>query len=222
MSKNIFIFAHGFGFSNQYWSNLLPYFQKEEWCFFDSSQKQIYGKKYIGIGHSLGFAQLCSSGMKFECLIGLHGFLNFLGNQPALRAVRKRALDKMICDFQNDHINSLEKFHATCGYAFDSKNSGQNNIAPASTVPSKIDLLKTLHLLNDTFCFSHQPQKTVILGANDDKIVPISIQKDNFAHMPNISMKFVPTANHCLGHNNIDFVYQAIRECINQCGIDQC
>lgn len=197
-----FIFSHGFGFTKKYWQNILPFFQDYECLFFDKfCEKQLQQEKqkiYIGIGHSLGFSSLYESSIHFECLIGLQGFVNFLGNDIRLKKTREKYLNKITQDFQTDHITSLLKFHADCG-CYDEQ-----------PVIEKTDLLKDLGRLRNAFVSQKQQKRIIIFGSNDDKIVPMSIIYDNFELMSCAEIYAFENAKHSLGHNNANVLFQMI------------
>ena len=70
-----YLLAHGFGFTNDYWQNLIPLLDGNISFFNDHNLDD--SKTYIGLGHSLGFLKLNNSGLQFESLVALQGFLNY-------------------------------------------------------------------------------------------------------------------------------------------------
>jgi len=118
-----FIFCHGFGFDNSFWCNLAPYFMQEKCTYLDLG---YFGEGYfpeiiknddllIGVGHSLGMAKLLQLDIKFDYLIGLNAFSNFLGNDSSLRMKRKADLEILKKHFTKYPKKSLKEFHRRCG-----------------------------------------------------------------------------------------------------------
>ena len=70
-----YLLAHGFGFNNDYWKNLIPLLDGN--IYFLDDPNLDGSKVYIGIGHSLGFLKLNNSEFKFDALVALQGFLNY-------------------------------------------------------------------------------------------------------------------------------------------------
>ncbi|MDR3030793.1 MAG: methyltransferase domain-containing protein [Holosporales bacterium] len=190
--------AHGLGFSDEYWENLIKKLPGE-FIFYREGLLLNKNKHYVGIGHSLGFQKLNNSGIKFDLLFGLQGFLNFCGTDERLKEIRKKNLDKMIKMFQADWQNALESFYQSCDYP----GNIPNNI-------SKEDLVRDFELLKTDN--KHCGAKTVIIGSYDDRIVPPILIEDNFACLNNVLIKYVDKAGHSLGFNMSEVIANIIQE----------
>lgn len=191
-----YLLCHGFGFSDDYWENLIP-FLDDKYEFFDKHFKINTKKNYIGIGHSVGFLKLNNSGIKFDALIGLQGFLNFCGTVPAQRELLQKNLDRMISFFSKDTESSLKFFYKACGYE--------------KEIPekfSKDDLITDLQMMK--LSFEHCGAPTLIIGSNEDKIVEKSILEDNFKNR--FQLEFINGVNHTLGFSQPKEVFELIKK----------
>lgn len=86
-----FVFCHGFGFDTHFWERIAPFFSREKCSFIDlgyfnnrTESRHLDNQAIIGIGHSIGLSKLLSMYSNFDCLIGLNGFINFLGADLAI------------------------------------------------------------------------------------------------------------------------------------------
>ena len=238
--KLCFVFCHGFGFDSSFWDPLRPYFSKMEAVYMDlgyfgegnahraplfsatcppreggDPSLMCYGGNaedrsppsrgrqwvdYIGIGHSLGLIKLMSLDIPFKRLIGLHGFIHFLGFNERLKRRRRRELMHLIEHFNAAPELTLEQFYQRTGVDFKIPKTGTLN---------RIKLLDDLTLLTQPV-----PVKVdipmLILGSNDDKIVPPELIEDNFGCQSHVTIEILNQAQHGLGYLKPDLVYQRI------------
>jgi pimeloyl-[acyl-carrier protein] methyl ester esterase len=202
--KRHFIFCHGFGFDKDFWAPLHSYFVDESCTYLDagyfgnmhwllpdiSSDTQL-----IGVGHSLGLAKLIMLGRRFEYMIGLNGFIDFL------EARRQDELHHFVRKFARHPTLMLEKFHRTCGVTFD-----KSKYAALNTHKAMADLM----LLSKKF---HLPDmRTLILSAVDDVITPPNIIHANFDKQQNVTVKMLDNGKHGLGFLKQDVVCANIME----------
>jgi len=203
-----FVFCHGFGFSEDFWDNLAPYFVQERCSFIDlgyfkrpSSFPKFHGQKIIGIGHSLGLLKLISLYENFECLVGLNGFLSFLGNDRNLAERRRLELKVFEQSFIKNPISTLKLFHKRCGVP--------EFMHPASVADLDLDLmLSDLEFLKESKTPPSIP--TLVLSSNDDVAVPRQLTKDNFGYHPNIELDIIQHGKHGLGFLKSPDVYERI------------
>lgn len=196
-----YLLAHGFGFTDSYWKNLVPLLTGNIYYYGDSDIDA--NKEYIGIGHSLGFLKLNNSGLNFSHLICVQGFLNFCGNQTKLRKIREYNLEKIIEDFCNDHESALKNFYKACGY----------NIEIPIT-QRKEDLLKDLKMMRKAY--KHCGVETIAIATKNDIIVPKIVMDDNFSKISNVTMKYVEgNICHTLGFDKPEVIIDAIHEITN-------
>ncbi len=209
--KCCFVFCHGFGFDSTFWNPLRPYFSRMNTVYLDLgyfgessslAKTELYDQstEYIGIGHSLGLMKLMSLNIPFKCLIGLHGFVNFLGFNTQLHRRRQRELMHLTGQFSSSPELTLGQFYQRTGVDFN--------------VP-KTGLLNRMKLLDDLTSLAHPVPvpadiPMLVLGSNDDKIIPPELIEDNFAHHPHVTIDILNQAQHGLGYLQPDVVYQNI------------
>ncbi len=194
--KSCFVFCHGFGFDATFWDRLRPYFidvntvYLDLGYFGDKSTTLTYDESvdYIGIGHSLGLMKLLSLNIDFKCLIGLQGFVNFTGFDEQLQRVRKRELMSLTRHFLRSPEITLNQLYQRTGVPW----------ALSQKPPLHLPLLtKDLALLALSMPIT---APMLILGANDDKIVPPELIEDNFAHHPQVQIEIINQVQHGLGY----------------------
>jgi pimeloyl-[acyl-carrier protein] methyl ester esterase len=206
--KFCFIFCHGFGFDKSFWNNLRPHFAKE-YCIYLNlgyfSQEDLSfsidpSLHFIGVGHSFGFKKLLSLPIIFTKLIGLQGFINFLGSNPTLHIKRQNDLNILKQNFDKSPSLTLQNFYKRCG------------------IPLEKDKLKQINhnkLQTDLKSLSHAEstplsQPTLIIGAEDDIIVPTELIYDNFNSQPNVHITLLKQGQHSLGYTQTQIIYQMI------------
>ncbi len=192
-----YLLAHGFGFTNDYWRNLAPLLDGKIHFLDDPNLDK--SKTYIGIGHSLGFLKLNNSGLRFEALVALQGFLNYCGSADRMRKIREAELSKVRKNIVSNKDKILEQFRAFCGYDKD----------VSTNIPLQI-LLDELEMMEKSY--QHCGVKTLVIGSTDDVIVPMSIINDNFAKLNNIKILQFNTGRHALGYLDPKLVAEKILE----------
>lgn len=201
-----FVLSNGFLFNNNFWVNLSPLLNGNIIFFNDkkSLKKQLKSKeKLVGIGHSLGFLKLNNSGIEFDHIVGLGGFLNFCGSNERMKDIRKSELQKMILSFENDKINAIKDFYLNYDYNCDEKNY---NI-------SIEEILKDLEYMK--YPHKHSGINTTIISGINDKTVPYSIIKDNFTGINNVCIKLIEEG-HLLGLRSANLVANIINGISNE------
>ena len=213
MMNKCFVFCHGFGLDSSYWAHLRPYFMQYKTVYLDlgyfgQEQTAIFFDplvEYIGIGHSLGLMKLMSLKIPFKALIGLHGFVDFLGLDASLRGYRTRELAHLTRHVARAPGAALSQFYQRAGVMFDCLVNGPINqkkllddldsLVTSGVIPAGIPML--------------------ILGSSDDKIVPPALIEDNFAPHPQVTIEILNQAQHGLGYLKSEVVYQKIMRFIH-------
>jgi pimeloyl-[acyl-carrier protein] methyl ester esterase len=193
----IYLLCHGFGFSNEYWGNLIPLLDGEIAFFDDDFDKT---KRYIGIGHSIGFQKLNNSGIKFDFLIGLQGFINFCGNDPGEGKIRGENIDRMIKMFEADVSQALKLFHNVCRYP---DPVHEKAVCKQSLMDDLLSMKKS---------YEHCGCPTLIIGSGEDEIVTMSLIHDNFQHMGNVIVEEIDGVPHSLGFHKPAEVSEKIKK----------
>lgn len=201
-----YLLCHGFGFSNGYWDNLLPYLDGE-YEFWRDNFIVREGQAYVGIGHSLGFLKLNNSGIKFKALIGIQSFLNFCGNDPVRRKRLQKNLDRMIMQCKRDRDRLLEFFYSLCGYT----GAGYTGL-------NRELLIADLLLMKNRY--EHCGCPTLIIGSAGDAVVENWILQDDFAGHSNIKLRYIDHDHHTLGFDRPNEVFELIKGFLRE--VDEC
>lgn len=216
--NRLFIFCHGFGFDKSFWDNMHPYYADKSCLFLDLGYfgpedvtldiplNIPRGTEVIGVGHSVGFLKLLKLDIKFDFLIGLNSFTNFLGSHLELRHIRGLELESLKRSLMKSPNSTLERFYLRCG---------AQSFKRASPDIYLSKLLDDLELLqSDTTLPKHV--KILILGSEDDIVVPKSVVQESFFNREDdVSLKFLSSGSHALGLLNSQRVYEAIEVFLN-------
>lgn len=198
--KKVYTLCHGFGFGDWYWDNICHELDGDV-RYFNPDMSLDNSVQNIAIGHSIGFLKLNNSGLRFDHIIGLQGFLNFCGNGSKMRVVREHNLKQTTDMFiQNDKDVALEQFYKACG--IDDTNNRSNT-------ESKQDLLTDLEMMKNNY--EYCGISTTILGSPNDFIVPLSLIKDNFRNLPKVKIIEANVSHHALGYKDIDLVLRVLK-----------
>jgi pimeloyl-[acyl-carrier protein] methyl ester esterase len=206
MSTRGFIFCHGWGYDATFWSPLLPYFKKERTIvldlgYFGDEKKALLDDssvEWIGIGHSLGLMKLMALPISFHQLIGLHGFLHFLGANEALNEKRRREWIGLKHAFKRNPMTTLANFHQRAGVRCQTFHDKPLDVT--RLYEDLIELASPLSLVSST--------SMLILGSQDDMIVPPELLDDNFHHHASVRVELIRQAQHGLGHLHPAWVYE--------------
>jgi pimeloyl-[acyl-carrier protein] methyl ester esterase len=208
--KQCFVFCHGFGFDSTFWKPLQSFFSGMNTVYLDLgyfakernsvAMEDVESTDYIGIGHSLGLTKLLQLNIPFKQLIGLQGFVHFLGFDVQLQRRRRRELMNLTRQFIASPQSALGQFYQRTGVNFYIPETG---------------FLNQSALLNDLHALEHPVKMTpdiplLVLGSRDDKIVPPELIEDNFAHHAHVTIRLLNQGQHGLGHLEPNEVYQNI------------
>ncbi len=208
-----FVFCHGFGFDIHFWERIAPYFSQEKCSFIDLGyfnnrieNQHLHNQAIIGIGHSIGLSKLLSMYSNFDGLIGLNGFINFLGSDQAIYKKRQTELKALRSGFLKDADTTLRNFYVRCGAAELIEYNDFSNL--------DLDLiLSDLQWLQKEYKLPNVP--TLILSSDDDMVVPHSIISDNFREKPWVKQASIMDAGHVLGFRKPGEVYEKIMSFVN-------
>ena len=199
------LFCHGWGFDPGFFTPLKKLYAKHEMVFWDLGYfgtpsivipPHMEKECWIGIGHSLGFFKLIDSDLPFKALVGLQGFVNFLGNRPALRKERSKQFDRLQKNLFLDPIQTMAAFYARCGVDMHKKNHNLTRLQ------EDLDLI-------GTSCYDPSLLKIPyrILGSLNDPIVTPSLLYDNFG---TDLILLHERGLHGLGHLEASFIYNHV------------
>lgn len=201
-----FVFCHGFGFDRHFWEKIAPFFSQEKCSFVDlgyfntpTQRECLDHQGIIGIGHSIGLSKLISMYSHFDCLIGLNGFVNFLGADPILYKKRQTELKALRSGFLNDAEKTLRGFYLRCDVPELIEHKPFSDL--------NVDLiLSDLQWLQKEYALPDVP--TLILSSDHDCIVPYAITLDNFRGKPGVKLDRIVDTGHVLGFRKPEEVYK--------------
>lgn len=210
---NIFIFCHGFGFDKNFWQKLTPYFSKEEIILLDmgyfyapENLPPLEEANFIGVGHSLGLTQLLNLPIKFNKIIGLNSFINYLGYDKKLNEQRLRELTLLTKNIVRDPALQLTNFMCACGIAELAEQISSKKINDEKLL-NDLQLLKTPSKLPD--------MPTLMINSADDIIVPLTLLDDNFKYFKPQKQIIIEDGKHALGWLHPEKIYAEIMSFIN-------
>ncbi len=205
------IFRHGFGLSNDFWKNLLPFFQEYECIlteenYFNNKGKisPNYGDEVIevAIGHSLGFWKLCQELSKVKYLIGINAFTNFLGEDKELRISRTLEHETFKIDFYRNPKNTLKSFYKRCGLEYIDIDFPYINI---QNMANDLDILEKSTLIVKS--------EVLIINSMNDLIVPKKLTEDNFTDVK-AQIHYLESGKHALGFYHAEEISKIIKDFI--------
>ena len=217
--KEHFLFSHGFGFDDDFWHFIKPYFSNTPCTFLDSGyfggeiqlKNQKTNNTYIGIGHSLGLIKLLGLKVKFKALIGINAFINFKGFDALLHKKRTIELTLFKKNFQKDPLKTLDHFYENCGLS-------KADIPNFNEKIKKINTHRLLEHLNLLFTQVTLKKEvpTLIISSKNDLVVPLALIKDNFEGKNKSQIKILSHKGHLLGLEKPKEVYDTIKHFLNE------
>lgn len=129
-------------------------------------------------------------------MISLQGFLNFCGFDARLRKIRLQNLAKVRKQIEENYLQAILEFQKVCGC-----------LGLSNNVPKEV-LLKDLEMMHKEYHFNGP--KTLVLGTEEDMIVPMSLIKDNFSEISLVKIIQLKGCGHSLGFSLADEVSKLI------------
>lgn len=196
------VFCPGFSYSPDYWVNLVPLLpdftiHHMDLGYFGDPIIPDIDEPVIGIGHSLGVIKLMQQNYQFKALIGLNGFVNFLGSDPHIHKRRALELDTFELLIHTSPGLALKFFHHRCGVTL-------NQLSL-----NKEYLLSDLDLLRQSFPV---PDNLTLIATQDDIVCPPELIWDNFADSKVIMLD---SGGHGLGYNHAADIVAIIKDRIH-------
>ena len=191
-----FIFCHGWGLGPDFFSPLWKELQRHYpqspalfwnlgYCGETHTPLPFKGiERWVGIGHSLGFAKLLESRLPFKGIIGLQAFVNFLGTDPALHKRQTLSLRAFSRNFRANPLTALASFRHTVG------EMERCNSVNLRQLEEDINFLK-----HDYSCLLPS-LPTLVIGNEHDPVVLPSLLKDNFHPYPDVNVIINREAGH--------------------------
>lgn len=212
--KTAMIFAHGFGFDNFYWTQLIkklsPLINQVDILFLDAKtdsaklNKKLMHLNYeciLGIGHSQGVQKLLASQIQFNALISFNGFIDFFGQGTPLE--KKRRLEhRMMCkSFRLDPIKALKQFYKRCDITFNTTTDGLTNLYDNRSLQQD-KLLQALDDLTQIHCIDLN-YPILNITSEQDPVVPLNINQISFGETADCENFILNTSGHNLGFKYI-------------------
>ena len=193
------VFCHGFSYSPDYWANLAPLLpdftiHHMDLGYYGNPITPDIDEPVIGIGHSLGLIKLMQQNYRFKALIGINGFVNFLGSDPHIHKRRALELDTFELLIRSSPSLALKFFHHRCGVTL-------NQLSP-----NKERLLSDLELLRQSFPI---PENLTLIASRDDIVCPPELIRDKFGDAEIIMLD---SGGHGLGYNHAADIAAIINE----------
>lgn len=209
LSNKYIVFCHGFAFDKNFWKELAPYFNDEYCClfwnlgYFDDAEYPIPpedAQEVIVIGHSYGLIKLLEAPFRKDAIISIQGFINFFGFGEWLKSVRIQEWKRMYSNFIENHTKALLRIY---------KLSKLKKVCILKQNINISNLEKDLNALTKVCNLPDLP--TLVLGSENDLIVPAQLLEDNFLMRKKVKIVFNNRGGHGLGLEEAEFVYKEIR-----------
>ena len=189
---------HGWGLGPTAWSGWAEAFPERPVALLDAGYfgpRQLClphnAEGWLGIGHSLGFAQLLGMNQPWRGLIGLGAFLRFCSGPGQPMGTPPETLDAMTARLDVDPQDVLTRFLRRCGL----KGQQVKGPGPEGLTRLKDDLgiLRGLDVLTPP-----QTPPTLLLHAQDDRIAPLPLAEEARQRLPGARLHVFPTGGHAL------------------------
>lgn len=130
--------------------------------------------RWVGVGHSMGYARLLELSIQWHSLISLHGFSHLARLEPAGPGVAPRVLQAMRNKACTQLPQVLEDFHKQCGLPLN------HNTLDHARLLNDLDLLNTLDLRHRHQQLLEQGSQIHAWASRQDRIVPPSLSEACF------------------------------------------
>lgn len=215
------VFFHGWGLSPAFWQPLATRLAQYPQVFADAGyfapgQSPTLpphlppGHRWVGIGHSLGFARALQSppAQGWAALVSVAGFARFCPpvENPIAAAQPRRVVERMLRAHARDPHAVLADFLHRCGLA---------NLLPPPGTPLDVERLAAdLALLLSVDVSAPLAALNVpvlALAARDDPIVPAALTEATFTPRAHTQLVWQTQGGHALGHVAVDDCAAAVQ-----------
>ena len=150
---------------------------------------------WIGVGHSLGFARLLEMDVAWRGLVGVSGFLRFCQKPGRNTGTPVDVLNAMLHRFDEAPQDVLARFHRRCGQ----QGACQGQALAGGLARLRADLvhLRDLDLRPENHPDT-APVSTLLLHAQDDRIVPPDLAREAQRLLPGSRLTLLDTGGHAL------------------------
>lgn len=203
------VFFHGWGLSPAFWQPLATRLARYPQVFADAgyfgppqSPPCPPGQRWVGIGHSLGFARALRTAPPggWAALVSVAGFARFCPPADnAMAAQPRRVVERMLRAHARDPHAVLAEFLQRCALG---------ELLPPPGTPLHTDRLAAdLALLLDvdvTAALAALEVPLLALAARDDPIVPAALTEATFAPRRATCLHWHTHGGHALGYADAD------------------
>lgn len=206
------VFLHGWGYSAQAFSGWAAAFAPRpvlllDAGYFGAPKLEIphNADGWIGVGHSLGFAKLLSMNVTWRGLVGFGAFLRFCRQPANDTGTPTETIDAMLARLAEHPTDVLLRFARRCGDA------------ASCTQPLLADGLERLRadllLLRGLAVHAPEaPPPTLLVHAEDDRIVPLALAKEAQDALPASRLATLPSGGHALPFTRAEACQALLRE----------
>ncbi len=206
------VFLHGWGYGPQTWDSLVAALRPAPVIVLDAGYfgppdlpsslperlKDILPANpdgWLGVGHSLGFARLLQMDVSWRGLVGIGGFLRFCQKSGQSTGTSTDMLDAMLARLDTAPQDVLARFHKRCGHRVTPL--PLPSAASLERLRADLELLRDLDLSPD-LARPRRPVPTLLLHAQDDRIVPTALAEEAQALLPGSRLTLLTTGGHAL------------------------
>lgn len=212
------VFLHGWGYGPESWDGLATAFGKAPVVLLDAG---YFGHRrmdvpenpggWLGVGHSLGFARLLALDIPWRGLVGIGGFLRFCQKPGKDTGTPTDMLDAMLARLDAAPEEVLARFHKRCGH----------RITPLPA-PGKDGLARLRadleHLRDLDQAAPSRPVPTLLIQAQDDRIVPPDLAREALSRLPGARLELLDTGGHALPMTRAQDCQRLIQELLHDLG----
>jgi len=228
------VFLHGWGYGPETWDGLAGAFGQAPVAVLDAG---YFGERsmdlprnmagsladnlppnlpynpggWVGVGHSLGFANLLEMDVPWRGLVGIGGFLRFCQKPGKTSGTPTDLLEAMLSRMDTAPEDVLARFHRRCGHR-----------PPSPGRPLADGLIRLradLEALRDLDLHPERPVvPTLFLHAQDDRIVPLDLVREAQAKLPGSRLMELDSGGHALPMTRPKDCLRLVREFLHGLG----
>lgn len=207
-----FVFCHGWGLDPAFFNHLRKILVAKTVVVWDLGyfgtlhcpQPPQAVKIWIGVGHSFGLIKLLESKIPFTALIGIQSFVHFLGNNPSIHRRQMKAVKVFEKSFETCPMTTLTGFREICGM-----------LPPLAF--NRERLITDLVALKTNYTPLLNPDIPMLLiGNQDDPIVPPDLFFDNFQNSANIKLIMNKQGGHGVPLSSVASIARQIDDFVKQ------
>ena len=194
-----FVWCHGWGAGQSFWKKLPSSFDDHPHIYWNAGYFEPQDTpdldpsiRWIGVGHSLGFAKLVTSSVPWYKLISLGGFTRF-SSEKVDGGISSAVLTTMQKNLRKNPSKTLLDFYAASGFPKEI----------FSEVIDKDRLHEDLALLKEIDChetFIEKSIPTLAIASESDPIVPWALTLSSFQSFSHVQLIPIDHPGHGMGY----------------------